>query len=288
MRERSDVEQPLWRKKVDGTLFEHSVTIIPRWVCKLWTIPESFSKNNKKNQDGAEVKVKFSGKTYQGWVVWTKGGGSGGRWRFWIHDDLTEKLKETFCMSYLRDVECGLQRKRSGSETIEKEIPFWEFLDIEYYQDQRLFRLVAHYRQEPPFPELFQRLSSSPSLQKIDDEIRGKKDFRIHKGDWRPREELESEIGAENVIYTLLDTENKLIYVGEAKRLVRRLKSGHAVISEWNFYRYNCLPSGTSKKFRVALERMAIRDLASLLGNDRGVQSKNISRYNLANIRIDS
>ena len=29
--ERRDVQFPLWRKKVDGTLFQHAMTVIPDW-----------------------------------------------------------------------------------------------------------------------------------------------------------------------------------------------------------------------------------------------------------------
>ena len=30
--ERKDVEFPLWRKKVDGSLFQHAQTVVPDWV----------------------------------------------------------------------------------------------------------------------------------------------------------------------------------------------------------------------------------------------------------------
>jgi hypothetical protein len=45
-------------------------------------------------------------------------------------------------MSFVRDIEDRL-RKSNGSETnsIEDEIPFWEFLDIEYERDLRIVPL---------------------------------------------------------------------------------------------------------------------------------------------------
>ena len=121
--------------------------------------------------------------------------------------------------------------------------------------------MSAHYTQEPVFPELFKRLTYSPSLKRIDDELVGKKEFRIHKQDGRPREDFEAEIGAENIIYMLIDTAKKLIYIGEADNLVRRCSAGHPSIKDWDYYRYDVLPPMT-KKQRVALERMFIRGFA--------------------------
>jgi hypothetical protein len=45
---------------------------------------------------------------------------------------------------------------------------------------------------------------------------------RIHKWDWKPRAELEYELCARNVIYMLLDTEEKRLYFGEAQDFVGR------------------------------------------------------------------
>ena len=36
--ERNDVEHPLWRKKVDRSLLRYSVTPIPGWVGRTWSI----------------------------------------------------------------------------------------------------------------------------------------------------------------------------------------------------------------------------------------------------------
>jgi hypothetical protein len=80
------------------------------------------------------------------------------------------------------------------------EIPFWEFLDIEFGVTNRRFRFVAYYKQEPSFPHLFHRLIGSPALRRVADEIEGKKEIRIHKQDWTPRSELEFQLGASNVI----------------------------------------------------------------------------------------
>ncbi len=93
-------------------------------------------------------------------------------------------------------------------------------------------------------------------------------------------------MGAQNVIYTLIDTDKKHLYIGEAKDLIKRLSSGHPVISGWNYFRYNALPDSLAP-FRVELERMAIRDMAELLNNNKGIDFLSISDYKLINDKVD-
>ena len=40
--ERSDVEFPVWRKKVDKSLFEHNGTTIPEWACNIWRLHDPY------------------------------------------------------------------------------------------------------------------------------------------------------------------------------------------------------------------------------------------------------
>ena len=169
---------------------------------------------------------------------------------------------------------------------IEHKIPFWEFLDIEFDKSNRLFRFVAYYKQDPTFPDLFERLIGSPALQKISEELEGKGNERIYKQDWKPRKELQFELGAKNVVYILLDTEHKLLYIGEAQDLVSRLSQPHSLIEDWNYFRYDVLPDSLSK-FRVEIERMMIRDFASVFSNERGVKNFLGIDFKLVNKKVD-
>jgi hypothetical protein len=188
-------------------------------------------------------------------------------------------------MSYMRSLEKRLRPE--AKEDVEKDIPFWEFLDIEFDSSRKVFKFEAYYRQEPTFPELFKRLIGSPGLKRVDDELHQKGPGRIHKQSWRPRQQLEFELGATNVVYMLIDTENRLFYVGEAQDLVKRLSTRYPSIPDWNFYRYDVLP-GQLTDHRVAIERMLIRGYAELLENKSGIEFKKISDYKLANDRIDT
>jgi hypothetical protein len=165
-------------------------------------------------------------------------------------------------------------------------MPFWEFLDIEFDKQRRVFRFVAYYRQQASFPYLFERLIGSPALRKVADEIEGKTDTRIYKQSWKPRSELEFELGAQNVIYMLVDTKEKHFYIGEAADLIKRLTQPHGSIPRWDYFRYNVLPAELAP-FRVALERMLIRDFASVLKNKKEISWHAIGDCELANDKVD-
>jgi hypothetical protein len=100
------------------------------------------------------------------------------------------------------------------------------------------------------------------------------------------RDQLPFEIGATNVLYLLLDTKNKLIYVGEALDLITRHSQPHPSMPNWDLYLYSVLPTQLMP-FRIALERMLIRDIASLFPNKKKVQNFSISEFRLANDKID-
>lgn len=123
-------------------------------------------------------------------------------------------------------------------------------------------------------------------MHKIDDELDKKPPFRIYKNRWRSRAELDFEVGANNVLYVLIDTKSKLLYVGEAANLVKRLRQGHPSIPNWDYFRYDVLPNQIAKH-RKTFERMIIRDLASLMENKGNIKCIKISDYRLANDRID-
>ena len=283
--ERTNVDFPLWRKKVDSSLFAHKVTAIPKWVCKVWNLDDVFPGLTGKKDPKSKVLIKLNNKTYDGQVTcsWPKGRADKG-YRMWFGDHLMTELKEIFLMSFMRDIENRL--RPNADADIERDIPFWEFLDIEFDEESKSVYMTPHYTQVPTFPELFRRLTYSPALKRIDDELTEKNTIRIHKQDWRPRDEFETEIGAENVIYMLVDSREKLFYIGEADKLVRRLRAGHPSIRNWDFYRYDVLPEEL-RKFRSSLERMVIRNFAAVLPNRRNVQTMKISEFLLTNDKID-
>jgi hypothetical protein len=292
--ERSNVDFPLWRKKVDSSLFRYNGTTIPNWACKIWGIAIDFSDCNSKNNPLSKVQIKFSGQEYCGWVTVARKGRKTPAYRLWYTEELSDTLKDVFLMSFVRDIEDRLRKAHDKNlknkiylkNNIEGEIPFWEFLDIEYDRSKKRFRFVAYYTQKPVFSELFKRFIESPILHKIDDELEDKKPFRIYKSKWQPRNELDATLETKNVLYFLIDTKDKLLYIGEATNLKKRLMQDHPSIPNWNYFRYNILPKALGKR-RKTFERMVIRDYASFLENKKDVKTIEISEYKLANDKID-
>jgi hypothetical protein len=253
----------------------------------MWGIGDDFSSCTSRKNPASKVEVGFKDRKFEGWVTVAKQGRATPAYRLWYNESLSYELKDAFLMSFARDIEDRLRKSRGTEEAnIENEIPFWEFLDIEYERKTRTFYFAAYYTQKPAFSELFKRFIESPVLHKIDDELSKKPPFGIYKNKWRPRQELEFELGANNVLYFLVDTKKKLFYVGEATSLIDRLRQDHPSIPEWDYFRYNVLPDEMFPH-RKTFERMVIADFASVLeSQDTG--SVRISNYRLANDKIDA
>ena len=286
--ERTNIQSVLWRKKIDNTFFRYKVTAIPNWVSKGWKIETYFPDNKgflRKTDKLSEATIEFNKKIYDAHITCTNPEKRKNKvYRLWFSDDLLDEIKITYNMSYMRDLESALRKDMSN---IEKEIPFWEFVDIEFLQDKRKFVFTAHYKQEPIFPKLFNRLSGSPAIKSVEDEIFNKKGFRIHKQDWKKVDEINTEIGAKNVIYYLINNKKKEIYIGEAQDLIKRIRQHLKISSSWDYYRYDKLPASVNTNMRINIERMLIRSFASFMQNKAKIVNFNISDYELTNSKID-
>jgi hypothetical protein len=123
-------------------------------------------------------------------------------------------------------------------------------------------------------------------MRRIADELAGHEKPRIHKQSWRPRSDLDGEIGAKSVIYMLADVVNGLIYVGEAQDMLARFRRGHEPIPHWTHYRYDLLPELLAP-LRVTLERMLICDVDGIVGRWATELPVAPGSFSLANSRID-
>lgn len=284
--ERTEVDGLLWRKKVDGSLLQGNVTPIPGWVARMWSISECFPGLGGRRDPASAVTLSFQRRTFKGAVTAYLRRGGELACRLFFDDALGDALAETFVMSNMRHLEGQLRAAEGKDDDVEEDLPFWEFLDIEFNAKTRHFSLVAHFCQKPSFPCLFRRLSAAPPMKQIRDELQGSVDARIYKQTWKPRNELETEIGATNVIYMLIDTSAGLFYVGEAARLIPRLKALRPMIPNWDYYRYDMLPDALVP-FRLQIERMLIKDVDGLLGEAAKTLPISVSHIRLVNLKKD-
>lgn len=151
--ERKNVEFPLWRKKMDATMFLHKCTTLPNWVIdQVFIIRDDFPYESRKDPR-SEVEIEYRHKNgrvthHQGWVVTTRyEKGRNDVMRLFIGDSLVDDLKQDFIMTYHRMKERDYRNWNSPQS--EKEIPFFEFLDIEYNREDCRFIFVPHYTQDP-------------------------------------------------------------------------------------------------------------------------------------------
>ena len=160
--ERKDIRFPLWRKKMDSSMFQYKCTHIPDWVKdNIFKIRERFPQNTR-TDPRSEVSVEYHSPDgrishHRGWVVTTRyEKGRNDLMRFFLDEDVIENLEKDFIMTFHRTKEKIFQGW--NSPTAEKKIPFYEFLDIEYDAKECNFILVPHYRQEVIYLDRFEYL----------------------------------------------------------------------------------------------------------------------------------
>ncbi len=285
--ERSDIEFPLWRKKVDSVLLDRLHTPLPNWVAKLWSIEDMVGKNSSKKDVESAVKIIFEKKQYLGWVTYAKYQKKDTNYKLFISNEFSNRLKDVFVMSYMRSLEIKLRKANLiHVGNVEEEIPFWEFLDIEFDRKNKLFTCKAHYCHKPIFPELFKQFVKSHLLKEIENKLSAKGDFKFIKEDWQSRKHAKALLERKNIIYYLIDTKNKLFYIGEGE-CSKRILHPRSELPDWDFFRIECLPEWLSRSERQELERLLIRSYASVLNNHKGIPTRLISEFHLVNKKID-
>ncbi len=277
----------MWRKKVDGTFVRLGYTPVPLWVSHMWGLAKAFTSVTGRGDPHAKLRCTFQGRDFIAEIVPHR---QGRQFRLFLQEELRAALAATFVMSYIREVDtklaaaANLGTPRRRDEDADR--AFWEFADLELNVQERSMRIVAHYVQKPDFPYLFARLARSAPMRRIDDELRGRRELRIHKQPWRPRTQFETEIGARNVVYMLADCTRRLLYVGEADDMVARFRRGHTAIPDWTHYRYDLLPPEISD-LRLTIERQLICDVDAVVGTWAAELPASPGGFRLANRKID-
>lgn len=152
---------------MDSSMFVEKSTYIPEWVIDdLWDIRETFTQTSKKNIQ-SEVDIQYNNpdgrsSQHEGWVTTTNYHGKRNDvMRFYFDDDVKRLLKRDFMMTYRRMQEKVL--RGWNSPKAEKEIPFWEFIDIEFDDEEYTFILTPHYNLPPSMIDRFPEIGGSDS-----------------------------------------------------------------------------------------------------------------------------
>lgn len=180
--ERNNIKFPMWRKKIDASMFVEKSTYIPEWIIDdLWEIREVFPHSSRKNPQ-SEVDILYNnpgGKEslHDGWVTTTRYDGKRNDiMRFHVDEDVKRLLVRDFPLTHRRMLE--KTSRGWNSPKAEREIPFWEFIDIEFDADEFTFILTPHYNLPESmmvrFPEMVE--NESPRLGDIPDSEAGTED----------------------------------------------------------------------------------------------------------------
>ena len=116
-------------------MFTEKCTMIPEWVKDdVFQIRDTFPHNSKKHPQ-SQVEITYNHKngnvtSHIGWIVTTTFSSRKDAQRLYFGTDLVEILQRDFIMTFHRTME--KTHRNVNSPKIEKEIQFWEFLDIEY------------------------------------------------------------------------------------------------------------------------------------------------------------
>ncbi|MES2517881.1 MAG: hypothetical protein V4585_07220 [Bacteroidota bacterium] len=96
--ERSDIEFPLWRKKVDTSLFKDAATPLPKFLWRMWNIDSLFNLCRDKNNSDSKVIIFYEKKEYIGRIIYSS---TKNMYRLFFEKELGEILKDVFLMSYM-------------------------------------------------------------------------------------------------------------------------------------------------------------------------------------------
>ena len=102
---------------------------------------------------------------------------------------------------------------------------------------------------------------------------------------WINVKNLKKHVNAINIIYYLAHTKKKLLYIGKAENLGKRLKPGknhQQMPGDWDYFKYDIVKPDYSNLLE-RIEDHTIRSFAAVLKNKTGYPSLEISDYTLVN-----
>jgi len=201
--------------------------------------------------------------------------------------DFLNKLRKTFIQSYvilksqkeLFDSNNSLKKHfRTNLEGGQQEVAIFcpkninelevkVFIKIENEWNTLFERLAS----ENVFGWLFEKKDKEYLIQKSTNWI-NVNDFNHHKN-------------AMNVIYYLANTEQKMLYIGKADDLGKRVKPGRKhqeMPGDWNIFKYDVIRPEFSNLIK-RIEDHTIRTVASVLKNNKDYSSLGIDTYTIVN-----
>jgi hypothetical protein len=199
--------------------------------------------------------------------------------------DLLKKIRTTFIQSYVilksqKELFDSKERQRQFRSKLsggQQEVLIIQPIDHETVEFKDFIRI------ENEWNELFQRLADNNVFGWLFD--KEKKYLITRSTNWIKTKDFNRHKNASGVIYYLANTKKKLIYIGKAETLGNRVKPGvrhQKMPGDWDYFKYDIIKSEYSSLLE-RIEDHTIRSFASLLQNEQGYSSLNLSSYKIVN-----
>ncbi len=98
--ERSDIKVPVWRKKVDSSIFEHKTTTIPNAFVKIWQLDMKFKDSGRKNNFLVMFHFKGNKKSFKGHIRKAINKRKSPAWLICFDDEVLALFQKYFSMTY--------------------------------------------------------------------------------------------------------------------------------------------------------------------------------------------
>lgn len=205
--------------------------------------------------------------------------------RYDNNPELLKRLRKTFIQSYVI-----LKSQKELFETIEEKKQFRSKLaggqqEVLIVQpiDYKTISFKVFIKIKNEWNTLFQRLADENVFGWLFD--KDKKYLISRSMNWIKKKDFEKHKNATFVIYYLVHTEKKLIYIGKADNLGKRVKPGRKhqkMPADWDLFKYDIVKPEYSNLLE-RIEDHTIRSFASFFKNNQDYPSINASPYRLVN-----
>ena len=267
-------------KKVDSSCFKGWITLTKDFLKKN-PIIENLSLGK-----GKDLKINFNKKKYFCKLRYVKRIKYPAVYqiRFDSNKELKTKFAEEFIQSYvILQSEREKHNNKEGQFRSKLKAGNQEVLIIKTINSNTLeFKPFIQIQNE--WNALFRRLAKENAFEWVFSNDKDKKYLIQQSSKWLDKKELKkTEHNTKmNVIYYLLNSKEKTLYIGKATSLGKRVKEKRAEIPNWDKFRYDVL----RPEFSNILERVeghTIRAFASVLNNTQNFDSLSISNCKLVN-----
>lgn len=256
------VGRPSLTLPVEPSMIRYSVITIPSGHWSVWkSIP-------KKHGEKTEIKVQWGSgrKKYDAYIRWEKKAKGKTEWmRLRWKDDLHEHFKNAFCYSCFYEASKRVPESRNDSQRIP------ELLKItEYEKGIFIFKPLSIHKTE--LTPIFRQLIKDGYLDEYIESAKSQKIFQT-SSPWIHKDKLKEKWEHRYVIYYLLDSKNKELYIGKATNMTSRVVEGRKEIPGWDYFRYDILEK-KSRSFMDDIERALIESYSGYLDKNRPFPSE--------------